>query len=121
MIRVWSPVGGSLNQIIVGNNLTNLILLHLVVLNNDRYFNSISNRRFKFYWQLIGGSRNLFYTQQATYRFLTSSNMEKNINLKSSVATKFNESTSFDFNFNHNRSNIEKRETLYLTNNKWFN
>jgi hypothetical protein len=54
-------------------NLFPLIQLHLLMHNNNNYFESIHNKKFLFYSQLIERYRSILSINEPTYLFLTSS------------------------------------------------
>jgi hypothetical protein len=67
----------NLHEVIFKENLFPIIKLHLFMYNDNNYFESIHNKKFLFYSQLIERYRNIISHKEPTYLFLTSSTLKE--------------------------------------------
>jgi hypothetical protein len=81
VIRSMIKITG-LNMVINKGNLFHLLKLHKMMHNNNRYFDSIHDKKFQFYSQLIERYRQILTSRKSTYLNLTSSNLNPNHYLK---------------------------------------
>jgi hypothetical protein len=71
-----------LNIIVNKQILCSFLKLHKKMHNNDRYYESVNNRKFQFYSQLIERYRNFITTPKTNYLLLNSSNITYNQHVK---------------------------------------
>jgi hypothetical protein len=71
-----------LNMVISKGNLFHLLKLHKMMHNNNGYFDSIHDKKFQFYFQLLERYCQILTSGESTYLNLTSSNLNLNHYLK---------------------------------------
>jgi hypothetical protein len=109
-----------LNIIVNKQHLCLILKLYKKMHNSDRYFESVNNRKFQFYSQLIERYRNFIITPRTNYLLLNSSNITYNEHLKRGETIKIiNNSITFNNIFEpiiakKEKNNIEYKHVLFM-------